>query len=180
MSELQRFLPEDQDILVGLMCRIGMWISSIDDTDINAASEDKEEVKLREVLQSLSTTKKSVLVAELASEALRQKSNWPRWSTSADTVLDDVVAAKDILKSQGTHLEMVAFSKALMLIGTVVAKAFREDNDLKEDKGYLAWLTEKANELTLAVTDHEAYKDMNISPAESTALTELFMILKDK
>ena len=75
---------------------------------------------------------------------------------------------------------MVAFSKALMLIGTVVAKAFREDNDLKEDKGYLAWLTEKANELTLAVTDHEAYKDMNISPAESTALTELFMILKDK
>lgn len=178
MSELQRFSPEDQDVLVGLLCRVGMWISGIDDTDVSTASEEKEEAKLRDVLQSLSATKKSTLIAELASEALRQKSNWPRWATSTDTVLDDVTAAKRILKGQGTSLEMGAFSKALMLIGTVVAKAFREENDLKEEKGYLSWLTEKANELTLAMTDHESYKDMNISPAEDTALHDLLETLK--
>ena len=33
MSELQRFLPQDQELLSGLLYRVGYWISNVDDTD---------------------------------------------------------------------------------------------------------------------------------------------------
>ena len=178
MSELHRFLPEDQDLLVGLPYRVGMWMSGIDDTDLGTQSEEQEAAKLRSVLQSLAGSKKSVLLADIATEALRQTSNWPRWASMTETVLEDVSSAKRVLKGQATQEEFNAFAKALMLVGTAVARAVREDNDMVEEKSYLGWLSDKVNDITMALTDREAHKDMNISPAEDTALNELLDTLK--
>lgn len=181
MSELQRFLPADQDLLVGVMYRTGVWMSHIDDTDETDKSEDKERAKMLSVLKSISTSAKAgELVAEIAEEAIRQQPNWPRWSATADAVLSDVPKVKALMRGQGTRDEYVAFGKALMMIATSVARAYREENDSdhEEEGGYFGWLSDKASELTMALTDRETHRDLNISPAEDTALNDLLAALK--
>lgn len=80
MSELQRFLPADQELLVSLFYRIGNWMSHIDDTDTDGASEDLERQHMMNVLKKLSENKKAgALCNELAEETLRQKDSWARW-----------------------------------------------------------------------------------------------------
>ncbi len=180
MSELERFTPQDQDLLIGLFYRVGIWISHIDDTDEGTASEDKERAKL---LHTLGVVAKSDsagdLVKDLASEAIRQTASHGRWNKMTDDILSDVRQARVIIKAHGTAQEYVSFGKALMMVGTSVARAFREESDLEEKgTGYLSWLTEKAGHLTQALTDREAHKDMNISPAEDSALNELLDALK--
>lgn len=181
MSELERFLPADQELLVSLFYRIGQWMSEVDDTDADDHSEKLEEEHMFKVLKSLSQSQNAgALCSEIASEALRQKGSWGRWGKQIDNVLLDVTHAKALIKEQGNQQEFIAFGKSLVTIATAVARAYREAEDVEEaeEKGFLAWLSEKKAHVTLALTDSEAHKDLNISPAEDSALTELVMTLK--
>ena len=180
MSELERFLPADQDLLVGLFYRVGRWMSDIDDTDAGANSEKKEEAQMFGILTKLSQSKNvGVLCNEIASEALRQKGSWARWSKKVDTVIDDVVKAKSLIKGQGTHEEFNLFGRSLVSIATSVARAYREASDAEIEKsGLLGWLSDKKANMALALLDPQAHKDLNVSPAEDSALTELIDALK--
>lgn len=180
MSELERFTPQDQDLLIGLFYRVGVWISHIDDTDEGTASEEKEHAKLLNVLQVVAKSDAAgCLVNDLAAEAVRQNTSWARWAKMTDNILSDVAKARATIKAHATPQEYVSFGKAVMMIGTSVARAFREESDMEEKgTGYLSWLTEKAGNLTQALTDREAHKDMNISPAEDTALNDLLDALR--
>lgn len=180
MSELERFLPADQDLLVSLFYRIGQWMSQADDTDTGEDSEQIEEAQMFKILNKLAESKNAgALCSEIASEALRQKGSWARWSKQIDTVLSDVTRAKALIKGQANQQEFVAFGRSLVTIATAVARAYREAEDVEvEEKGFLSWLSEKKAHVTLALTDAEAHKDLNISPAEDSALTELVMTLK--
>lgn len=180
MAELERFLPADQELLVGLFYRIGQWISEADDTDTGAESEAIEEEQMFKILNKLAKSQNAgKLVSEIAAEAIRQKGSWARWAKKMDTVLDDVVRAKIVIKDQGTQEEFVAFGRSLVTIATAVARAYRESEDGEgEEKGFFSWLTEKKAHVALALTDSEAHKDLNISPAEDSALNELYQALK--
>jgi len=115
----------------------------------------------------------------MAEESCRQEQSWPRWETKNDSILDDVAAAVSLLKSQGTEDEEKSFAKASMMVGMTVARAFREEPEhAVEHEGYFSWLTEKANDMILAVTDKDAHKDLGVSPEEDNALNDLLAILK--
>ncbi len=182
MSELERFLPSDQDLLVSLFYRIGQWMAQVDDTDSGEDSEQIEEAQMFKILNKLAQSKNAgSLCSEIAAEAVRQKGSWSRWSKQIDTVLDDVSRAKQLIKGQATQQEFVAFGKSLVTIATAVARAYREAEDVEDEnaeKGFLSWLSEKKAHVALALTDSEAHKDLNISPAEDSALTELVATLK--
>ena len=62
MSGLQRFLPADQDLLVGLFYRVGHWMSDADDMDVGTESEQAEEAQMFRVLTKLSPTEGKVLI----------------------------------------------------------------------------------------------------------------------
>lgn len=181
MSELQRFLPADQDLLASLFYRIGQWMSQADDTDTGANSEQIEEEQMFKILNKLATSKNAgLLCSEIAAESLRQKGSWERWSKQIDNVIEDVARAKLLVKGQANQQEFVAFGKSLVTIATAVARAYREteDGEDTEEKSFFSWLSEKKAHAVLALTDAEAHKDLNISPAEDSALTELVMTLK--
>jgi hypothetical protein len=181
MSELERFLPADQDLLISLFYRIGQWMSQVDDTDGGEDSEQIEEAQMFKILNKLSQSKNvGLLCSEIAAEALRQKGSWARWSKQIDTVINDVSRAKALIKAQANQQEFVAFGKSLVTIATAVARAYREAEDVEtEEKGFLSWLSEKKDHVVLALTDAEGHKDLNISPAEDSALTELVFALKN-
>lgn len=180
MSELQRFLPADQELLVSLFYRIGQWMSEVDDTDIGGKSEQIEETTMFKVLTKLSQSGNAgVLCSEIASESVRQKGSWARWSKQMDSVLDDVARAKTVIVDQGTVAEFQLFGKSLVTIATSVARAYREATDIEaQELGFLSWLTEKSAHISLALSDREGHKDLNVSPAEDTALNELVAALK--
>lgn len=180
MSELGRFLPEDQDLLVGLFYRIGRWMSAVDDSDTGDESETLEEKQMLRILGMLSTSAKAgALCNDIASEALRHKGSWARWDKMHDSVIDDVKRAKVIVFDHGTPAEFQLFGKSLVTIATSVARAYRESTDLDgQELGFLSWLTEKSAHINLAMSDREGYKDLNISPAEDNALIELTAVLK--
>lgn len=180
MSELQRFVPEDQELLVGIFYRTGYWISTIDDTDVGEESERREMRQLLLTLEKISNAQKAgALVNELAAEALRQKGSWRRWENANDDYLADLDRAVIAAKGQTNDGEFKSFSRAILMIGTAVAEAFREEVDnAPEPEGYFAWLSEKANTVLLAVTDKQSLKDMNISPSEDDALHQIVATLK--
>ena len=180
MSELQRFVPEDQELLVSIFYRTGYWVSTIDDTDVGEESEHLEMRQLLSVLEKISKAQKAgALVNELAAEAVRQKASWARWENLNDDFPDDLARAVLAAKGQTNDEEYKAFAKAIMMIGTAVAEAYREDVDnAPESDGYFSWLSEKANAVVLALTDKQSLKDMNISPQEDDALQEILATLK--
>lgn len=180
MSELQRFLAPDQDLMVGLFYRVGRWMSDADDSDSNDKSEQREEAQMFSILTKLSQSKNAgALCNEIAAESLRQKGSWARWSKQNDKVIDDVTKAKSVIKGQATNEEFHLFGKCLVSIATSVARAYREASDVEMEKtGILGWLCEKKNDVAMAVFDPQAHKDLNVSPAEDSALTELMDALK--
>jgi hypothetical protein len=181
MSELGRFVPGDRDLLTGLFYRAGYWISHIDDTDLGTGSEEAERAQMVRVLTKISRADATApLVRELAEEALRQQASWARWEKSSDDILADATRCAKLVKAQGTLEELQSFRRAVMLVATSVARAVREDaehGDAETESGF-SWLSEKVGAALMAVTDRGAYQDMNISPAEDTALTELLEALK--
>lgn len=180
MSGLQRFLPADQDLLVGLFYRVGHWMSDADDTDVGTESEKAEEAQMIRVLTKLSQSENvGQLCREISAEALRQKGSWSRWSGQADSFIADVVKGKKAILGQTTVEEFQLFGKSLVTIATAVARAYRESEDMEaQETGFLSWLTEKSNHISIALSDREAHKDLNISPAEDNALIELVEALK--
>jgi hypothetical protein len=180
MSELGRFVPEDRDLLVGLPFRVGNWISHIDDEDLEIESEIKEHARMVQMLNKLARAEgMAPLICELAEETLRREASWSRWEAASDDLLDDVRRAVKLLKDQGTPDESASLRRALMTIGTAVARAVRENPEHGEKaEGGFSWLSEKIGRALMAVTESSAYADLNISPAEDTALTELLEALK--
>ncbi len=182
MSGIDSFLPQEQDLLIGVFFRVGYWISHIDDTDLTDVSEHNEQEHMVRALTKISTSKTATdLVRELAAEALRRSGDQARWLKAEDQLMQDVVKAVKMVKYQGTDEDFSAFRKSIMYVATSVARAYREEPEQEqEDNGRFGWLLEKAESLVMAVKDQEAYRDLNISPAEDSALHELTAALSGR
>jgi hypothetical protein len=174
MTGLGGFLPEEQDLLIGIFFRVGYWISHVDDTDISDRSEEIEQKQLINALNKIASSKKTTeLVRELAEEAARRSGDQARWLRNEDHLMGDIAKAVKLVDSQGSDDDFQFFKKSIMFAATAVARAYREEPENNQSESRLNWLIEKASSLLTSVSDHEAYKDMNISPAEDSALHEL-------
>lgn len=171
---LGNFLPQEQDLLIGIFFRVGYWISHIDDTDVSEASEQQEQKQMIASLKKVAGSKAATdLIKEIAEEAVRRSGDQKRWLSLEDHLLRDVTRSVALIHSNGTDEDFKSFRKSIMYVATSVARAYREEADQNGDEGTFAKLMEKATNMLTAVSDHEGYKDMNISPAEDTALHEL-------
>lgn len=176
---LGNFLPEEQDLLIGIFYRVGFWISHIDDTDVEDKSEVKEQERLAQSLKKISvSTGATELVQEIAAEAMRRSGDQARWLKRIDHLLEDVAGAVRLVHSNGSAEDMTSFRKSIMFVATSVARAYREEPDEHAEKSAVARLLGKAGNMLTAVKDRETYQDQNISPAEDTALQELAEALR--
>lgn len=182
MSGLGAFLPQEQDLLIGIFFRVGYWISHVDDTDISDVSEHDEQEQMVRALGRISESRSATeFVRELAAEALRRSGDQARWLKSEDRLMQDVVSAVKLVKQQATDEDFSSFRKSIMFVATSVARAYREEPEQEQEKnGRFGWLVEKAESIVMSVRDKEAYRDLNISPAEDTALHELAAALSGR
>lgn len=126
MVMLDHFTPEQQDILVALPYRVGLWVANSD----MAGGDDSAEAEMRVLTQVITAFAedfcKSEFAQALMEETVRRQAEWPEWSQHLDEVPGECKRAIDLLSERLDHKSVLSFKMNLMEIATDVAMAYRE------------------------------------------------------
>lgn len=179
MSELERFSPELQEFLAGLFYRSGDFISASDDTDMGEESEQKEQKSMLDLIRQFSKGGKlPPLIRDMAAETLSRDRDWPRWGDARGQFLNDFENQLDAIETSLNEEEAQSLRHCVFFLAMRVAESFREEADYGlDDANYFDKMQKKIAYWTLALTDRDARKKLNISPAEDSALHQLYDIL---
>lgn len=160
---------QEQKFITGLFARVGFWVSHADDTDYAEDSEQKEFAYMQRALKRVEKLSTSSVISECAGAATSIKTA-PDHETE-ESLTGDLRKAVEILKSHKDEASLSQFRKAILYTGTCVARAYREELDHHEDEFLMEnWLNKIIGALNRDV-DAENFKNMNISPAEDSAIT---------
>lgn len=168
--------PEQLAFVSGLFIRAGTWVSRADDTDRSDKSENKEKDYMLRALTRVSKMSKSESVRQSANMALTI-SDIPQDRTE-DSLTYDIHSAVEIFMTAEDAEALPQFRKALMYVATSVARAYREELDHHEDEYLLENFMNKIAGFLNRDADPEEFKNINISPAEDSALTMISEALR--
>ena len=170
MSALSAYVPDEQAALISVFYKIGIWMSHIDDSGEDAADVEEEQTLIN-VLETVAKSYKAIpLISEMATEAINQESNHVRWGAQANDAVVDAVRVGEILKSRLSADELNAYKKACLHVATAVAAAV-EENEFGE--AAQVGLGEKIGRFFSNLKGGSLKEEMNISPTEDSALTDL-------
>ena len=166
---------EQRDFIAGIFLRAGIWVSHADDTDLEEHSEEQEMAYMRKALARVGNNSKSEIVRQSATHALTL--NLGALDDSEEALTADIRRVVEAL--QETPDDLLQFRKALMYVATSVARAYREELDYHgEDEFMLENLMSRIAGALNKDADFEEFKNINISPAEDSALTLLSEALR--
>lgn len=168
----------DITFIASLLPRVGYWVSHAEDTDVDDHSEELEQRRMVKALERVAAKSASATIAQAAQFAL--KNTKPPENETEDTLGGDLRTAVEIFTDQNDQDTLTQFKKAVMYIGTCVARAYREELDHHEDEFLLENLMSRLSGYLNRESDPEEFKDQNISPAEDSALTFILESLKGK
>lgn len=179
-EDLKVYSTSERDLLFSLPFRVGIWISHVDDGF--GKSDDRERAAVLKVIGKAGRRHvDSSSIDDIARACLACEARFDEWEGKLDNILDDVRAGRAILKKRVSVDEADEFSTFLMEVGTSVAKAFREDVEGwgdDEDEGGFTSIAEKVSGFLGRVVASSQHGEMNISPDEDTALTDLAVALQ--
>ncbi|MCI0405127.1 MAG: hypothetical protein L0209_03480 [candidate division Zixibacteria bacterium] len=176
MSFLDNLMPEEQDMLVSLPYRVGLWVSQSD----SRGGEGSDEEERQALFNILNGFAEEVFGCEtmqhIISATMTRRDEWSRWSINLESVVPDCRRAVDILSEAVDPKEVNGFKHHLMDIGEAVALAFREETEsdfFQKIKTYALFFKGKLD----ASLEKRPYKSMeqflNISLHERQALSRL-------
>lgn len=171
-----RNLSSKVPLLASLFVRIGFYVSHAEDTDVEEKSEDAEYANMRKAIKRIEARAQHDFISQAASEALSLKS--PELPDTEESLSDDIKKLVGFLKDEKLLGELEETRKALMFVGVSVARAYREEIDHHEDAYLMQGLMDIVSGLLNTAFKPRDYKDINISPAEDSALTLISEALK--
>ena len=133
-------------------------------------SEALEKEHIFAALKRVARIAKTPLVAQSATAAL---SIGELGLKDTETLETDIRSAVSLLKDSNQQAELAEFKKALMYVATSVARAYREEMDHHEEEFIMQTFITKISGYLNGTQDPAEYKNMNISPAEDTALIHI-------
>lgn len=182
MVDLGVFSLEEKDLLVSLPYRVGVWISHVDD-DGDEQADDKEIQAIKKVIQV--TGKRhddDTAIDDIARQCLLAEGMYDVWARQTSSILSDAKIAIELLRSRVSVSEAEDYGVFLMEIGTSVAKAFREEGYGFDDDATSAFdfsnISDKVSSFLGRVVPSSQHGEMNISPEEDSALTDLAKAVK--
>ncbi|HEY8189924.1 MAG TPA: hypothetical protein VIF12_04520 [Micavibrio sp.] len=126
MAFLDEFSQEEQDFLISLPYRVGLWVSSSDDTGGALADGHELEALEKSIAGIVHGMFESAFVHEVMAEAFLRKPDWRNWEADIARVPEDCRRAVTLLQGKLTQRDVDSFRRILMQIGLEVARAFRE------------------------------------------------------
>jgi hypothetical protein len=180
MAYLEQFSKEERDILISLPYRVGVWVSSRDQTGDNESDEIEMQTLENIIGSHAHGMFETALVHEIMSVAYSQPGLWPHWAKKTETVLDECHKALEIIaaKSSGDDAdkEVSAYKKILMQIAFEVARSYNEfDDESSGFEKFMAHIRIMIDNL-IGKIRREKYASeelLNISLDEDIALSEL-------
>ena len=175
MTALSEFLPEHQNILIGLPYKVGMYMSHADDA--HGEVDDEREVKaLERCIRAIAGLHEDKpLTSEIMRACLASKEEWDVWGNHSFNAPDAARQAVEILTAKASEQELKNYREALMEIATTVAQAYGEFGEFDEEdeggglSGLLGKITSKLSGMSAEDKDHP----MNVSASEGEALMVL-------
>jgi hypothetical protein len=175
MSEFSSLSPDEQNLLSGSLYKVAIWMSHIDDEGSNDADEQERQALKSILKKSVRQFSSHPAIGEIAAEALRREKYWPKWEKEADSALDDVGQSITLLTGRLGDNEVTAYKQLVMGVASSVAGAFDEGEDEKE-----GGLWASLSGLVVGAANPKLKAEMNTSPAEDSALTDLTEVLNAK
>lgn len=163
-----KFKNEDQEILISLPYRVGLYVSFAD-TSGGFEAQEAEMQTLSNILREFAEDFcKSEFSQKLLMESLRARPSWPSWSSGIERVPEQAKYITSIVESQFDNRSLRAFKEVLVEIAMSVAMAFREEGDDVQSSGFFGDLFGK-----LFGGGSVAMAHGNISKSERAALHRL-------
>ena len=181
MAFLKDFTKEESDLLASLPYRVGLWVSSSDNTG-GSDSDSQEIMALEKTITRIAQGMfESAFVHEVMADAFLRKDEWRSWGANIQNVPADCVAAVKFMQGRLSARDIDAYRHILMQIGLEVARAFRE-YDRSEPFFYrlIRWISIGVDRLFGIMHGEKYVSDdlLNISYEEDLALNELAKALR--
>lgn len=138
MAFLEKFAPDEREMLVSLPYRAGIWVGKSDGGPAPDA-EDSEAAALERIIRQLGRGAfKSAFAHEVMAETLARRQDWPEWAKNAADVPATCEKAVALVGAKlGAH-DLDGYRSNIMSIAVSVARAFREF-DYTESPVVRAW-----------------------------------------
>ena len=177
MSQLANFSAEEQDLIVSLFYRAGIYVSHAEDED-GDLDDDLEMKALERVIRALAKNeKKSPFLQSVAQAALDSQDKWQEWTDRYFQVENDCQKVVALLHPALPKPDFNRYRMSLVKIGEIVAAAYGEfGEDVKEEEGFFSMLVDKVSGGLKSAQDEDAF--LNITPAETQAISDLKRALK--
>ena len=167
--------PADEQVLVALPYRIGLYVSFADVTG-GWEAQETEMKSLTSILQQFSQDfYKTEFTQKVLMDTLQARSSWAAWSKNIDAVPAEGDAIIEVLKTLLMPDELHAFKTVLMDIAMTVAMAFRENAGQPVDKVRpLPVVRDILSRMMHLGPSVDPMDHINISDDEKSALRALF------
>ncbi len=181
MAFLEKFAPDERELLVSLPYRAGLWISVSDQTG-GIHADDKEANALGEIIrEKASGMFESAFVHEVMADVCDRRSGWNSWTNDLDKVPDECGRVVELISKKLSSRDLDSYRHNIMAIAIEVARAFREFDKNTPLFSRLwtklrIWL-DKVVGVTKGVT-YESEDLLNVSFEEDLALAKLSDALK--
>lgn len=126
MSYLEKFTKDEQNLIVSLPYRIGIWISAQDNTGNEAARALEIDALSRIIKKKADGMFETAFIHEVMVETYDKKHQWENLSDMSDSVLEDMVSASAIVAEKLGEKDARTFGDALFRIAFEVAAAYSE------------------------------------------------------
>lgn len=190
MDVWDKLSAEQQEFLVALPYRTGLWISQCDQTGGQESSAQELAALETIVISFAEDFCKSEFVENLMRKTLAQREIWSQWQDNMTAIPADVRRAVDMLAPLLERKDITSFKQTLIEIGTAVAEAYRESDheDEDDDEGDYGFVAEIRDHIRAAMERLTGrwnsgpaarnYQFSNISKTERAALAELTTALR--
>lgn len=162
--------PADEEIIISLPYRIGLYVSHADVTG-GWDAQDSEIQSLTAILRDYSNDFcKTEFSQKVLMDCLASRAKWPLWSHDVDTVPEQVFKIVTTLESMMSEKEIAGFCDVPTDTGIAVAMAFREGAGQETDRPIVQEILVR---LTTVLAEKDPLDHINISDSERSALKKL-------
>lgn len=184
MAFLEQFSDEDKKLIIGFPYRVGLWISTQDETG-GVQSNFAEKIAIHEIIEKKSGQQTgmfgSAFVHEVMSDLYVRRSEWVDWEIVEETFLADAEKVIALIAKTLSENDAHEYAKSAMRVGRHVALAYREfDHKANMIESIAAKIRISLDKFIGMFTKQQYESDtlLNISVEEDKALTQLSDVLE--
>ncbi|MDB5491969.1 MAG: hypothetical protein JWO78_1818 [Micavibrio sp.] len=177
MYGLEHYTKDQLDLLIKLPYRIGLFVSSSDDTGGDESAEAEMQALSLIVTSFAEDYLKSQFVQTMMEQTVSRRNEWESWGENIEAVPGECFKAIDLLCDYLDRKQVASFKLTMMEIATSVAMAYREFDDNSDIstriKMYSRVLLDRLRAIMNGNKSFNADEVFNVSDAERRALDKL-------